>query len=99
VQEKGAASTTGTDYTKWDMWCPEDEEDELFNSLTPPECKAMEKDINDRHKRCAHKGLKRELLGGAGLLGRMADKHAHMLAIASVQHTSHTRLSTHMCAW
>jgi hypothetical protein len=51
LQAKGKGATTGTDYAKWDMWCPEDEEDDLFNSLTPPDCKAMEKDINDRHKK------------------------------------------------
>jgi hypothetical protein len=35
------------------MWCPEDEEDDLFNSLTPnnPAFRAMERDIDDRHKR------------------------------------------------
>ena len=42
-----------TDYTKWDLWAPEDEEDDLVNSLTPnsPEFRAMEKDIDDRHNR------------------------------------------------
>lgn len=42
-----------TDYTKWDLFCPSDEEDELFNGLTPsnPQFKAMERDINDRHSR------------------------------------------------
>ena len=46
----------GTDYTKWDMWCPEDDEDELINSLTPthnPAFRAMEKDIDERHNRYA----------------------------------------------
>lgn len=49
-----AVGAYGTDYTKWDMWCPEDEEDDLFNSLTPnnPAFRAMERDIDDRHKRC-----------------------------------------------
>lgn len=43
----------GTDYTRWDMWCPEDEEDDMVNSCTPnsPEFRAMEKDINERHER------------------------------------------------
>ncbi|GLC44336.1 hypothetical protein PLESTB_000480900 [Pleodorina starrii] len=42
----------GTDYTKWDIWCPEDEEDDLINSMGPntPQFKAMEKDIDDRHR-------------------------------------------------
>eukprot|EP00884_Botryococcus_braunii_P022874 jgi/Botrbrau1/9270/Bobra.180_1s0027.1 len=42
-----------TDYTKWDLWTPSDEEDELFNSCTPntPEFRGLEKDIEDRHKR------------------------------------------------
>lgn len=43
----------GTDYRKWDLWCPSDDEDALFDSLTPndPQLKAMEKDIEDRHRR------------------------------------------------
>lgn len=42
-----------TDYTKWDLFCPSDDEDDLFNSITPnnPQFKAMEKDIDERHKR------------------------------------------------
>ncbi|GLI69147.1 hypothetical protein VaNZ11_013704 [Volvox africanus] len=42
----------GTDYTKWDIWCPEDEEDDLINSIGPntPQFKAMEKDIDERHR-------------------------------------------------
>jgi hypothetical protein len=42
----------GTDYTKWDIWCPEDEEDDFINSIGPntPQFKAMEKDIDDRHR-------------------------------------------------
>lgn len=54
--KEGAANTEyGTDYTKWDMWCPEDEEDDLINSCTPnnPAFRAMEKDINERHERWA----------------------------------------------
>lgn len=44
----------GTDYTRWDMWCPEDEEDELINSITPSSSafRALEKDIDERHARC-----------------------------------------------
>ena len=43
------ASREGTDYQAWDLWTPSDEEDELYESLTPnsPEFKAMEKDIDD----------------------------------------------------
>jgi hypothetical protein len=50
-----ATGAYGTDYTKWDMWCPEDEEDDLFNSLTPnnPAFRTMERDIDERHKRWA----------------------------------------------
>jgi hypothetical protein len=42
-----------TDYARWDMWCPSDEEDDLFNSIPPnnPAFRAMERDINDRHAR------------------------------------------------
>lgn len=55
MQSQESSAVYGTDYTKWGMWCPEDEEDDLFNSLTPnqPAFQAMEKDINERHKRCA----------------------------------------------
>lgn len=43
-----------TDYIKWDIWCPEDDEDELVANCTPDssQLRAMEKDINDRHARC-----------------------------------------------
>ena len=43
----------GTDYVKWDMWCPEDEDDEMLAGCTPnnPQFHAMEKDINTRHDR------------------------------------------------
>lgn len=53
VKEHG--SVAGTDYEKWDLWCPEDEEDELVASCTPQsaQLKAMERDIDDRHARCA----------------------------------------------
>lgn len=51
----GGGSGYFTDYNKWDMWCPEDEQDDLINSMTPnnPQFKAMEKDIEERHKRSA----------------------------------------------
>lgn len=56
TQEQGQEHSFATDYTKWDLWCPSDEEDELFNSMTPNTSafKAMEKDINDRHNRCVY---------------------------------------------
>jgi flagellar motor protein MotB len=42
-----------TDYTKWDFFTPDDEDDDLINSLTPnnPQLKAMEVDIDARHAR------------------------------------------------
>jgi hypothetical protein len=42
-----------TDYNRWELWCPSDEEDDLFNSLTPnsPQFRAMEQDISKRHAR------------------------------------------------
>lgn len=42
-----------TDYTRWELWCPSDEEDDLFNSLTPnsPAFRTMEQDISKRHAR------------------------------------------------
>ena len=55
VQSGGAPqANVGTDYTKWDMWCPEDEEDDLINSITPTHnaaFRAMEKDIDERHRK------------------------------------------------
>lgn len=45
-------SHESTDYKKWDLFLPsDDEEDELFNSQRP-ELKALEKDAEDRHSRC-----------------------------------------------
>lgn len=46
-------TTYGTDYTKWDIWCPDDEEDDLINSMAPntAEFKALEKDIEERHRK------------------------------------------------
>jgi hypothetical protein len=45
-----------TDYNQWELWCPSDEEDDMFNSLTPnsPQFKAMEQDISKRHARSVH---------------------------------------------
>ena len=50
---QGPALRSGTDYTKWDLFTPEDEEDEIVNSLTPNDngIRALEKDINERHQR------------------------------------------------
>lgn len=52
VQES-QGGPAGTDYALWDLWCPEDEEDELVASCTPQsaQLQALEKDIDDRHKR------------------------------------------------
>jgi hypothetical protein len=52
-RQQHAASAGAVDYHRWDLWCPEDEEDELFSSLTPNDAgfRAMERDINERHKR------------------------------------------------
>lgn len=51
MQQNDPSSTT--DYEKWDLWCPEDEDDELLASCTPnnAQLKAMEKDIDARHDR------------------------------------------------
>jgi hypothetical protein len=56
------AAGCGTDYTKWDLFCPEDEEDDLFNNMTPsnPAFKAMEKDMDERHRKCVCWGMGRE---------------------------------------
>ncbi|KAL6765116.1 hypothetical protein V8C86DRAFT_3128274 [Haematococcus lacustris] len=65
------AARYGTDYTKWGMWCPDDEEDDLFNSLTPSGAgfRAMEKDIEDRHKRMVEQ---RQLAERARVAGNAA---------------------------
>jgi hypothetical protein len=54
---KEHTASMGTDYEKWDLWCPEDEEDDLIASCTPhnSQLKAMEKDINERHQRCVQR--------------------------------------------
>lgn len=55
VQQKDSSAPNSTDYEKWDLWCPEDEDDELLASCTPnnEQMKAMEKDIDERHARYA----------------------------------------------
>ena len=52
-QQKRCKQSAGTDYAKWDLFTPEDEEDDMFNACTPnnPQFKAMEKDIDERHAR------------------------------------------------
>lgn len=47
--------SASTDYLKWDMWYPSDDEDDIIRGCTPnsPEFKAMEKDIDQRHQRCS----------------------------------------------
>jgi hypothetical protein len=52
-QQNSSTQAYATDYAKWDLWCPSDEEDDLFNSIPPnnPAFRAMERDINDRHAR------------------------------------------------
>lgn len=53
LQSCADQTSAATDYRKWDMWCPEDEEDDLINSITPntPAFRALEKDIDERHNR------------------------------------------------
>lgn len=51
--QNSAPTLASTDYVKWEIWCPEDDEDELVASCTPnnAQLQAMERDINDRHAR------------------------------------------------
>lgn len=54
MRQGGGVDARGTDYAKWDLWTPSDEEDELFENLQPnndPGFKAMSKDIEERHAR------------------------------------------------
>uniref|UniRef100_A0A7S0QXX8 Protein unc-45 homolog B n=1 Tax=Pyramimonas obovata TaxID=1411642 RepID=A0A7S0QXX8_9CHLO len=55
--KKGTFVTNNADYAAWDLYCPSDEEDEMIANLTPdgPQFKAMEKDIDDRHRRMKEK--------------------------------------------
>ncbi|KAG2450163.1 hypothetical protein HYH02_000265 [Chlamydomonas schloesseri] len=64
-------SRFGTDYTKWDIWCPEDEEDDLINSIGPntAQFKAMEKDIDERHRQLVER---RQLAERARVAGNAA---------------------------
>ncbi|KAG2442702.1 hypothetical protein HXX76_002785 [Chlamydomonas incerta] len=63
-------SRFGTDYTKWDIWCPDDEEDELINSIAPNEqFRAMEKDIDERHRQLVER---RQLAERARVAGNAA---------------------------
>ena len=51
----GAAAGAGVvDYVKWDLWCPSDDDDELFSGVVPRHdaaFRAMERDIDERHAR------------------------------------------------
>ena len=51
MAERERKTVEATDYHAWDLWTPSDEEDDLYNNLTPnsAEFKAMEKDIEERH--------------------------------------------------
>eukprot|EP00198_Chlamydomonas_reinhardtii_P013934 XP_001703271.1 TPR domain-containing protein [Chlamydomonas reinhardtii] len=64
-------SRFGTDYTKWDIWCPDDEEDDLINSVGPntPQFRAMEKDIDERHRQLVER---RQLAERARVAGNAA---------------------------
>lgn len=50
-RKRTGGKVSGTDYHAWDLWTPSDEEDEIYNNLTPnsAEFKALEKDIDERH--------------------------------------------------
>ncbi|KAK9835522.1 hypothetical protein WJX74_002247 [Apatococcus lobatus] len=51
LQDHPAVPHDSTDYTKWDLFLPsDDEEDALFHSQRP-ELKALQKDAEDRHSR------------------------------------------------
>jgi hypothetical protein len=54
VASGGAGAGGACDYARWDLWCPSDDEDALFGQLTPdtPAFRAMERDIDERHRRC-----------------------------------------------
>jgi len=56
-ESKGTFVTNNTDYAAWELFCPSDDEDEMISSLTPdgPQFKAMEKDMDDRHKKMKEK--------------------------------------------
>eukprot|EP00892_Ulva_mutabilis_P008357 jgi/Ulvmu1/5894/UM026_0015.1 len=58
-----------TDYIKWDIWCPQDDEDELVASCTPDsaQLRAMEQDINDRHARMVKDRQRAERCRQAGV--------------------------------
>ena len=53
TEGEGVARSAGTDYAKWDLYTPSDEEDAMLSEMTPdtPEFRAMEKDIDERHRK------------------------------------------------
>lgn len=89
----GAASGGGdgaTDYARWDMWCPSDEEDDLFGSLTPNNAgfRMMERDINERHKRWEERARRGARRGGvAGRMRAPARDQKCSLTVAAVHHS------------
>jgi len=44
-----------TDYERWDLWAPSDDEDDALGACPPssPAFRALERDIDERHQRCA----------------------------------------------
>ena len=53
VNQKERQRDGFTDYRQWDLWCPSDEDDELIQACAAnkPEFKALEKDMEERHRR------------------------------------------------
>lgn len=82
-QDGSGSSAYGTDYTKWGIWCPDDEEDDLINSMPPntPQFLAMEKDIDERHRRWGRAG--RDMRHAMWALGVGP---AHPQTVIHVQH-------------
>eukprot|EP00882_Tetradesmus_deserticola_P032283 GHRQ01036577.1.p1 GENE.GHRQ01036577.1~~GHRQ01036577.1.p1 ORF type:complete len:206 (-),score=36.62 GHRQ01036577.1:124-741(-) len=83
-QQQQITSAYATDYARWDLWCPSDEDDDLFNSIPPnnPAFKAMERDINDRHARCVFCWL-----------------DVHQLVCLTVQKKNHQVPTAAACNW
>ena len=46
-------AAAATDYDRWDLWTPSDEEDDALAACPPanPGIRALERDINQRHQR------------------------------------------------
>ncbi len=51
LEETSGEDLRGTDYKKWDLFLPSDDEDEDLVNSQRPELKALEKDAEDRHRR------------------------------------------------